>query len=649
MGQLDSIKRILRRPFGGTWGRVTFRRLAPDLIAIISSLYVSLFLRLGTTELFDFLPILHKYLIIFVTVRIGILIALGTYNVIWRYISAADAFRLFRAILLSSVVIVAISYFLPEFGRLPRSFFFIDTLFVSMLLMGIRLLWRLYWESKGNVHSSPATQLRTLIYGAGNNGRTLAQRFRSDSDLGVHLEGFIDDDVQKYNGVVGGFPVLGTRGDLRSILRDRDIKQLIVAIPNMSGELLRETVQICRAFDIRPRIIGRLSETSENRGSHLNIYREVELRDLLNRPSRQIDLTGVGKLLSGKIVLVAGAGGSIGSELARQVMRFGARRVLLLDHSEYNLYQIDHELRLADDNLERVTPLLTDIKDDLSLRAVMKRYRPEVILHAAAYKHVHLAEINPYSVILNNILGTRNLLQISEEIGVETFVLISTDKAVNPAGVMGATKRVCELMVTAAAKRLGLRYCSVRFGNVMGSSGSLIPKIQQQIRDGGPVTVTHPEMTRYFMLIPEAVSLVLNAAVVSQSGEISVLKMGDPIRIVELVKSLITLMAKTEDEVPIIYTGIRPGEKLFEELYLRGDEIQSEHPDILILPDGEAAATTDHNSRHHILKSVDRLIELARAEDAQAIDLLNELIKIGVDLNGKSVGLVAPLLSQSSH
>jgi FlaA1/EpsC-like NDP-sugar epimerase len=316
-------------------------------------------------------------------------------------------------------------------------------------------------------------------------------------------------------------------------------------------------------------------------------------------------------MMEGKVVLVTGAGGSIGSELSRQIARFSPAKVLLLDHSEFNLYEIDRELRPETQDFSTVVPLLVDIKDANSLRHVFEKYRPQVVFHAAAYKHVHLVEANAAAAVLNNVLGTANLLRLCEQWHIERFVMVSTDKAVNPVGAMGATKRVCEILTTITGQRLSKPYSSVRFGNVLGSSGSLVPLLTKQIQDGGPVTLTHPDMTRFFMLIPEAVSLVLMSATLSQPGDINVLKMGEPLKILDLAKSLMALMGKNDDEISIAFTGVRPGEKMFEELYLTGDELETRHDDILTVPRGLLTEI-----------DVERLIRLAEKNDPSLVAVL---------------------------
>ncbi len=454
----------------------------------------------------------------------------------------------------------------------------------------------------------PVTLGKIIIYGAGNNGRLLAQRLLSDPGRDRELLGFIDDAPALRDRFVQSLPVLGQRKDLESLLERSGCTDLVVAITHPPAALMRELVVTGRKHNVR---IQRIAHVDS--GNQQALYRQVELKDLLNRPASEIDLPSVQSILSERTVLVTGAGGSIGAELSRQIARFSPAKLLLLDHSEFNLYEIDRELRPSTQNLERVVPLMVDIKDRQSLQHVFATHRPQVVFHAAAYKHVHLVEANVAPAVLNNVEGTLNLLELCESYQVQRFVMISTDKAVNPVGAMGATKRVCELLTSQMGQRTSRPYSSVRFGNVLGSSGSLIPLLKKQIEDGGPVTLTHPDMTRYFMLIPEAVSLVLMSATLSQPGDVNVLKMGEPIRILDLAKSLIALMARNEEEIGIAFTGIRPGEKMFEELYLTGAELTTRHPDILTVPCGDWRTNLDWLGT--LSAKVDSLIHLAHNND----------------------------------
>ncbi len=600
--------------------RLNYHHLLPDLAIIAFSLYASLYLRLGWQEFSVEVPILNSYILLFLLLRMSTFTVLGVYDIIWRYVSLSDALKVGRAVLVSTMVLLATSY-MVDIGRLPRATFVIDMLLVTMMLGGIRFARRFAFEYSFGLHIA-RTGRKTVIYGAGNTGRLLATRFSTDRVSGFKLLGFVDDDPQKVGRVIAGNKVLGTRRQLADILRDYRVDELIIAISKPTPEALREVVQVTGGIGIKPRLITGFSHGG---GKTTNAFRSIELSDLLNRPPKNIDVTAVKQLVENRRVLVTGAGGTIGGELARQILGFRPRSLLLLDHSEFNLYGIDQELRVAGSNEGSVVPLLVDIKDMPTLENVFKEHSPEIVFHAAAYKHVHLVEGNPVPAILNNVMGTRNVLELSELHGVDTFVLISTDKAVNPVGVMGATKRICELMVADAGRELGKRYCAVRFGNVLGSSGSLIPLLKGQIERGEPVTITHREMTRYFMLIPEAVSLVLKAATIAEAGDITLLNMGEPVKIVDVAKSLIALMGKSEEEVGFVFTGLRPGEKLFEELYTSGDELKTSDPDILVVPRGERMGLERLGFRS-VEEAVERIISLARKGSLEALSPMRSLV-----------------------
>jgi FlaA1/EpsC-like NDP-sugar epimerase len=596
-----------------------------DSFLIGCSLPLAFLLRVGPDIDPRFLSQIAFYLPAILAIRLICLFSFRCYTVMWRYISIVDAWRLTQAVFLSSGIIIAFSFFLPpEVQRLPRSIYVIEALTCLLILMAVRLARRMRYEAESS--KLTVSGKRTLILGAGTNGRLIAHRFKSDASLETHVVGFLDDDPRKANLIIGGIPVIGDRRILQQLIDKHRVTQVIVAVPNIKSHVLREIVAATRPFNIRPRLTTRLGAATEDKSKNLEIIREVELSDLLNRPRREVDYGLVRSMIQGRRVLVTGAGGSIGSELARQIMQCDPARLVLLDHSEYNLYEIDKELRLSTHDTQRVVPLLADLKDYASLRSSMLEYKPELVFHAAAYKHVHLVEANPFTSISNNVGGTHNLLQLCLEVGVDTFLMISTDKAVNPAGVMGASKRVCELLVTAMALETGKQYCSTRFGNVLGSSGSIIPLLRQQIQNGGPVTITHPEVTRFFMLIPEAVSLVLTASTVAKPGDVSVLKMGDPVKILEIARSMISLMDRSEDDIPIVFTGLRPGEKMHEELYLRGDEVQTEHPDILTLRNGDSSLTNDRTEIARLRDIVDQMLALARDSSREALFKLSEIV-----------------------
>lgn len=602
-------------------GRIAFKHMAADSVLILASLYLSLWIRLGEARIDEHVDSLNRLAAAFLVIRLLSLTGFGVYQSMWRYISIFDAIRLAKAVGFSMFLMISLTYLAPELGYLPRSFFIIDALVCGGLMMSLRLLRRRLFEKQMSPAKSQLGLGKMVIYGAGMNGKLLAQRLLSDPNREVELLGFIDDDKAKQDKLIHGLPVLANHAEMESLLIQAQATELVVAITDPPADLMREIVVLGRKLNVRVQKIAHFDATRILSRKEA-LYRQVELKDLLNRPSAEIDLPSVKDLIEGKVILVTGAGGSIGSELCRQIARFQPKRLLLLDHSEFNLYEIDRELRPKSQDFANVLPVMVDIKDRRSLENVFRQHQPQIVFHAAAYKHVHLVEANVGSAILNNIQGTNNLLQLSEQHQIERFVMISTDKAVNPVGAMGATKRVCELLTSLTGFRTNRPYSSVRFGNVLGSSGSLIPVLKEQIENGGPVMLTHPEMNRFFMLIPEAVSLVLMSATLSKPGDINVLKMGEPIRILELAKSLIALMGKREEEIGIAFTGIRPGEKMFEELYLTGAELTTRHPDILTVPQGDSALMTGVNS---ITKSSERLIHMAETADPAALPFLLQL------------------------
>lgn len=598
--------------------RLNHRHVLPDLVIIISTLYLSLYIRLGERFAID-LGYFTKFVPIFLILHFGCLVAFGIYEIIWRYFSLTDAMRLLRTVAFSTVLTVAATY-MVDTVRVPRSTFIINFLLLVICLGGIRVIRRVRFK-KDQKRTISRTGRPTLIYGAGVNGRMLAERFQTDPNLGFNLIGFIDDSLEKVGRQIAGVKVLGNRETLPQILAHYPIEELVISPRNMRGEEIREILQIIANRKVRLRRINDLL-TARATETRTDTVRSIDLSDLLNRPRSTVDFSTIRSMVEGRRILVTGAGGSIGSEVSRQVLSLNPGRLLLLDHSEFNLYQIDQELRSRAAG-NQVVPLLVDIKDRNSVAGVFRDFVPEVVFHAAAYKHVHLVEGNPHASILNNVQGTQNLLEACESTGVQTFVLISTDKAVNPAGIMGATKRVCEMLVSAAGRRTGNRYCSVRFGNVLGSSGSLIPLLQKQLHEGRPLTITHRDMTRYFMLIPEAVSLVLKAATAAQPGDIMILRMGDPVKILDIAKALIALMGKREEEVEIQFTGLRPGEKMFEELYLCGNEVKTEDPDILVLPKGDGLSMSEDTLDHEVA----RILAAAAEQRPEAIIGLKTLIQ----------------------
>lgn len=447
----------------------------------------------------------------------------------------------------------------------PRSIILMAWLMNIGALGGMRLALRMRRDfhlarQRLGAHSQPI-----LIIGAGDAGAILAREYVKHPEINCTVVGFLDDDVSKQRLHVAGKPVLGTRNDLERVVNEYGVSQLVIAMPSVKGQVIRDTVDQGRKLGLKIKTVPGIYELVNGTVS-VNQVRDVQIEDLLGRDEVRMDLEAIAAYLTGEVVLVTGAGGSIGSELCRQVCRFSPKQLLLLGHGENSIYEIDVELRRKYPELD-VKPIIADIQDEARIRQVLQQYRPGVVFHAAAHKHVPLMEYNPSEAIKNNIFGTLNVARAADEFGVKRFVLISSDKAVNPTSVMGATKRAAEYIVQSFASHSETIFVAVRFGNVLGSRGSVIPLFKRQIASGGPVTVTDPRMMRYFMTIPEAVQLVIQAASMGNGGEVFVLDMGEPVRILDLARDLIRLSGFEPDvDIPIVYTGIRPGEKLYEEL-----------------------------------------------------------------------------------
>lgn len=491
----------------------------------------------------------------------------GLYRRAWRYASIEELFGIIAVVSLS-IILVAIVQAI-YYGNIYERALIVTWMLHILLIGGVRFAWRYFNLYKISLkplfsHETRAKQKQTLIIGAGSAGRMLARQLKENPKSGLHPVAFIDDDPSLQKLKIGGLTVEGSTEQLEKIVKERGIEHIIIAMPSVNrkriGEIVTLAKKVCKDVQILPMIedlvLGNVS---------VNQIRDVSIEDLLGREPVQLDTTGIASKIQGKTVLVTGAGGSIGSELCRQLCQFNPASIILLGHGENSIYSIDMELKNRYDDIAFI-PVIADVQDRKRIFDVMEKYRPSFVFHAAAHKHVPLMEYNPTEAVKNNIFGTKNVAEASDYTGVDTFVLVSTDKAVNPTNVMGATKRFAEMIIQDLAKRSNTRFVAVRFGNVLGSRGSVVPLFQEQIKKGGPVTVTHPDMTRYFMTIPEAARLVIQAGALARGGEIFVLDMGEPVKIVDLAKNLIRLSGFSEDEIKIEFTGIRPGEKMYEEL-----------------------------------------------------------------------------------
>ena len=522
-------------------------------------------------------------------IQLGTLYASGVHRFIWKYVGIPETKVFVRAACFSILPVVALRLTLPDMLaqlRVPLSVMVVDTVLAFGGALGLRVLLRALYEGqkKREKTSRAADRLKSavLLIGAGRAGMLAAREIQSRGDVHLDIRGFIDDDPKKLGSVIQGVEVVGATRDLARLVSEMGIDHVVITIAHASRREIRQLVSACERVPIKARIVPGLQEILQGKVEVSNI-RDVNIEDLLGRETIQLDEQGMKTFLAGKAVMVTGAGGSIGSEMARQVARFCPSALMLVERAEFSLFAIDRELREAWPGLS-IIPLIADVGDDNRISSIFASQRPQVVFHAAAHKHVPMMEFNLTEAVKNNVLATHTLGRLAGEAGVEVFVMISTDKAVRPTSVMGASKRVAELVVQYLNQTFATRYVSVRFGNVIGSAGSVVPIFRDQIRKGGPVTVTDPEMVRYFMTIPEASQLVLQAATMGEGGEIFVLDMGEPVRILDLAKDVITLSGlKPFDDIDIVFTGKRPGEKLFEEIEMTSENLtRTRHPKIFI-------------------------------------------------------------------
>ena len=522
--------------------------------------------------------------------KLALFLPFGMYGRLWRHAGVPDMAKIIQATTTSTVACATLGLFvLPTSGltmlRVPISVVILDGFLTVVAVAAPRLLIRALATLQ---HSAQTTDRRALIVGAGAAGEMILRELRSNPQLGLAPVGFVDDDPRKQNSRLNDVPVLGPLSQIPGLIAQHDVEEIVIAMPTAPGRVVRTVVRAALDAGIPTRTVPALFEILSGRVS-LSHLRKVEIQDLLRREPVRTDLGPVRTIVSGFPVLVTGAGGSIGSELARQLAHLGPSHLALLGNGENEIFDILSELRAAHPSLQ-LSPVIADVRDLPRLRSVFQRLRPHAVFHAAAHKHVPLMEENVADAITNNVLGTRNVVCCAAESETQHFVLISTDKAVRPTSVMGATKRVAEMVVQNAAVRHGRNFVSVRFGNVLGSRCSVVPIFLSQIHAGGPLTITHPEMRRYFMTIPEAVQLVLQASALGRGGEVFVLDMGEPIRIVDLASDLVRLSGlEVGRDIEIRFTGIRPGERLFEEPFFRHEEVvPTGHPKVLRATNGQA-------------------------------------------------------------
>ncbi len=591
-----------------------------DLILIGISFLSAFLLRFDFSIPDNFYPLFKQGILVVLLTKPFVFIFSGLYRNLWRYASLQDGVEITKVVTASSVISGFLLMYLRHFEPYPRSIFILDWFILLALITASRLIWRIYRETVVIPRLNRFSGQPTLIVGAGEAGSLLLKEIRRQQGSSFDVVGFIDDDPKKVGMKLHSLPVLGTTRQLPGLIDSYQIQDVIIAIPAAAGKTIRDIIKLSEHSKVRFKTLPAITDIIEGKISVSQI-KDVDICDLLGRDTVNLDLGQIRNYLEGKRVLVTGAAGSIGSEICRQIASFKPSKLILLDSAETPLYHIEKELASGYPEM-RIAPILADIRQGVRLDYVFETFQPEVVFHAAAYKHVPMVEYNPVEAITNNILGTRLLARKAKAFGVHNFVMISTDKAVNPTNIMGASKRAAEIFVQALSRESVTNFTTVRFGNVLGSNGSVIPLFKEQIKAGGPVTVTDPEVVRYFMTIPEASQLVLQAGCIGKGGEIFLLDMGEPVKISDLAEELITLSGFTPyKDIDIIYTGLRPGEKLFEELLVAGEGVkQTRHKKIKVLEPVEYDLLLTE-------KTLDNMALAAEQADIQAmINILRTLV-----------------------
>lgn len=583
-----------------------------DAIVVTMTPYLGLLIRFEGNVDIRYYQMILDYIPAIIIVTLTTFYFFKLYHRLWRYAGISELLAIISANTISSVVLFSFIYLSTP--SLPRTMYFLSWAFnifiIGMTRVGVRILY--YWNQNTKSNTD-----NILIIGAGDAGAMIAREIKHRYYQTKKLIGFIDDSPYKQSQLLFGAKVLGTCKEIREVVTKYNVNEIIIAMPSAGGSIIREIVQECKRTKCSVKIVPGIFELIDGKVS-LQQLRNVDLEDLLRREPVELDMKQVASYILGKRVLVTGAGGSIGSELCRQIAKMSPKSLILLGKGENSIFEINQELRIKYPDLA-VEPIIADVRDQNRINVIFSQFKPQVIFHSAAHKHVPLMEKQPAEAVRNNIFGTKNVAEAADRVGSEVFVMISTDKAVNPTSVMGATKRVAELIVQNISTKSTTKFVAVRFGNVLGSRGSVIPVFKKQIAAGGPVTVTHPDMRRYFMTIPEASQLVLQAGAVANGGEVFVLDMGEPVRVSDMACDLIELSGLVPNvDIKIEFTGLRPGEKLFEEL-LTAEEgtVATKHKKLFIAN----------------LKAVDEtklqygLIKLMQDNDnLRVIEILSELI-----------------------
>ena len=588
-------------------------------ISYFSAYVVRFEAHIGASELL----VIKQTIVPILLCKLAVFYFFNLYRGMWRYTGIVDLLNVIKAVLVSSAIIITVLLMLSRFQGFSRSVFIIDAVFSLILIAGIRLVIRLLLSTttfslnKNGINTNEHKKM--IIIGAGDAGEKVAREIYDNPSMRYKIVGFVDDDKNKIGKHIHGIKVCGMVDDLKEIVKNEGVDEILIAAPSAVGKDMRRIVEICDSTKIPYKTLPGMGEIIDGKVS-IKTIRDISYRDLLGRPPVRLENVKISEFLKNKCVLITGAGGSIGSELCRQICKYGPSLVILFDVGESNLYSIQMELKHVVTYL-KYRAVLGRIQDKRLVDDVFRKYKPDVVFHAAAYKHVPLVERNPWEAVYSNIIGTDIIVKAAIAHKVDRFVLVSTDKAVRPTSVMGASKRVTEKIVRAYQSG-STKFMAVRFGNVIGSSGSVIPLFRHQIEKGGPVTVTHPEITRFFMTIEESAQLILQAFTMGDGGEIFILEMGTPVKIVDMARDLIRLSGKEPDtDIEIKFIGLRPGEKLYEELITEGEGIvKTDHEKILVLRDESLSGDIEHyNKLDRLDEQIRELTHLADMHDAKGI------------------------------
>jgi len=622
---------IVKKLFEFTLRRTAFKRrlffFTADIIFVSFSIYASLWLRYnGVLPPESTQPILY-YILLALIIKLSFLITFNLYDFSWQFVSMEELVKLFKALSIGSLFLGMALFFLRVYKPFivfpfPRSTLLIDYIISLFLIGSLRISKRLVLEGIKSPFKTKEEKVRVLIYGAGGAGEQITRDMQRNKNSNYLPIGFVDDSPAKQGIIIHGIKVLGQRKDIQNICKNNKIDELLIALPSAHSREIKEIIEKVRESNLieKIKILPNVTDLMDGKVTLSDIH-EIELDDLLGRSPVKIDFGAIKDFIRDKKVLITGAGGSIGSELAKSILQFNAETLIILDNDETEIFQLVNNLGLS---MKEIIPVIGDIRDEIKMGSVFENFSPQIVIHSAAYKQVPVLEFHPAEAVKTNIEGTKILAELSLNHNIEEFVFISTDKAINPTSVMGATKRVGEELLKTLNQKNKTKFVSVRFGNVLGSRGSVIPLFKEQIKKGGPVNVTHPEMKRYFMSNSEAVLLVLEASAVGQGGEVFVLDMGEPIKILDLAKEMIRLSGYEPDvDIPIVFSQVRPGEKLFEEILSAEEGVKStDYEKILIV------RSSNEMSFEVLMEKINLLIKMSYENNQEdgIIKLLKKIV-----------------------